>query len=163
LFKQQPLPGGEEGCRDSTERAVSEFMAPLDALAPGGPATAAQLLPAVYHDLRRLAAAKLAHEPPGQTLEPTALVHEAFLRLTRQDGGSLGQPRPLLRGGGRGHAPHPRRKRQAQTCPQEWRRHGASSARGGRTAGPPTARRPAGLGRGPDATRRRRPRVGPVG
>src|SRR5262249_47433288 len=65
------------------ESPMSEFMAPLDALPPAEPATAAQLLPAVYHDLRRLAAAKLAHEPPGQTLEPTALVHEAFLRLTR--------------------------------------------------------------------------------
>jgi RNA polymerase sigma factor (TIGR02999 family) len=62
---------------------MSEVMPLLDALAPGTPATAAQLLPAVYNDLRRLAAAKLSHEPPGQTLDPTALVHEAYLRLTR--------------------------------------------------------------------------------
>jgi RNA polymerase sigma factor (TIGR02999 family) len=62
---------------------MSEVTAFLDALAPGEPATAAQLLPAVYNDLRRLAAAKLAREPPGQTLDPTGLVHEAFLRLTR--------------------------------------------------------------------------------
>jgi RNA polymerase sigma factor (TIGR02999 family) len=62
---------------------MSEDKALLDALSPAEPSTAAQLLPAVYNDLRRLAAAKLAHEPPGQTLEPTALVHEAFLRLTR--------------------------------------------------------------------------------
>ena len=40
-----------------------------------------QLLPLVYAELRRLAASKLAHETPGQTLQPTALVHEAWLRL----------------------------------------------------------------------------------
>ena len=41
-----------------------------------------ELLPLVYEELRRLAAAKMAHQPPGQTLQPTALVHEAWLRLT---------------------------------------------------------------------------------
>src|SRR5215831_14390120 len=60
---------------------MSEVTLLLDALAPGEPPTAAQLVPAVYNDLRRLAAAKLANEEPGQTLDPTALVHEAFLRL----------------------------------------------------------------------------------
>jgi RNA polymerase sigma factor (TIGR02999 family) len=60
---------------------MSEVTLLLDALAPGEPATAAQLVPAVYNDLRRLAAAKLANEEPGQTLDPTTLVHEAFLRL----------------------------------------------------------------------------------
>jgi RNA polymerase sigma factor (TIGR02999 family) len=53
----------------------------LDALPPGDAATASQLLPLVYDDLRRLAAHRLAHETPGQTLDPTALVHEAYLRL----------------------------------------------------------------------------------
>ena len=48
---------------------------------PGDPEAASQLLPLVYHELRKLAAHKLAHEKPGQTLEPTALVHEAYLRL----------------------------------------------------------------------------------
>jgi RNA polymerase sigma factor (TIGR02999 family) len=62
---------------------MSEVSAFLDAVPPAEPATAAQLLPAVYNDLRRLAAAKLGHEAPGQTLDPTGLVHEAFLRLTR--------------------------------------------------------------------------------
>jgi RNA polymerase sigma factor (sigma-70 family) len=47
----------------------------------GDPAAAAQLLPLVYDELRKLAAAKLAHEKPGQTLQATALVHEAYLRL----------------------------------------------------------------------------------
>src|SRR5262249_32200773 len=55
----------------------------LDTHPPAEPITAAQILPEVYNDLRRLAAAKLAHEAPGQTLDPTGLVHEAFLRLTR--------------------------------------------------------------------------------
>src|SRR5262245_26882132 len=62
---------------------MSDVTTLLDALRPDEPVTAAQLLPDVYNDLRRLAASKLAHEAPGQTLEPTGLVHEAFLRLTR--------------------------------------------------------------------------------
>src|SRR5262249_5390719 len=45
------------------------------------PSAAEQLLPLVYAELRQLAAQQLAHEPPGQTLQPTALVHEAYLRL----------------------------------------------------------------------------------
>lgn len=50
--------------------------------ADSGDAEAAQrILPLAYEELRRLAAAKLAHEPPGQTLQPTALVHDAWLRL----------------------------------------------------------------------------------
>src|SRR6476619_1667544 len=53
----------------------------LDAAAAGDRRAAADLLPLVYAELRALAAAKLAHEKPGQTLQPTALVHEAYLRL----------------------------------------------------------------------------------
>jgi RNA polymerase sigma factor (TIGR02999 family) len=49
------------------------------------PHDAAQLLPLVYDDLRRLAACRLAKEPPGQTLQPTGLVHEAYLRLVGAD------------------------------------------------------------------------------
>jgi hypothetical protein len=48
---------------------------------PDPPATAEQLLPLVYEELRLLAARKLAAERPGQTLQPTALVHEAYLKL----------------------------------------------------------------------------------
>src|SRR5580765_8577550 len=51
----------------------------------GDPRAAEQLLPLVYDELRKLAAQKLAHENPGQTLQATALVHEAYLRL--MDGG----------------------------------------------------------------------------
>jgi RNA polymerase sigma factor (TIGR02999 family) len=55
----------------------------LAALDRGDPQAAAQLLPLVYDELHRLAARKLAHERPGQTLDATALVHEAYLRLVR--------------------------------------------------------------------------------
>ena len=53
----------------------------LSAIEQGDPQAAEQLLPLVYDELRRLAAQKLAHEKPGQTLQATALVHEAYLRL----------------------------------------------------------------------------------
>jgi RNA polymerase sigma factor (TIGR02999 family) len=53
----------------------------LDAIAAGDSPAAAQLLPLVYEELRTLAAHRLANEKPGQTLQATALVHEAFLRL----------------------------------------------------------------------------------
>jgi RNA polymerase sigma factor (TIGR02999 family) len=53
----------------------------IDAAAAGDPAAAAELLPLVYDELRKLAASRMAKECPGQTLQPTALVHEAYLRL----------------------------------------------------------------------------------
>ena len=53
----------------------------LERLIQRDPTAAGQLLPLVYDELRKLAAAKLAHEKPGQTLQATALVHEAYLRL----------------------------------------------------------------------------------
>src|SRR5512143_3833212 len=53
----------------------------LSAIEQGDPQAAEQLLPLVYEELRRLAAEKMAREKPGQTLQATALVHEAFLRL----------------------------------------------------------------------------------
>jgi len=59
----------------------------MDAFARGDPQPAGALLPQVYDELRRLAAQRLAHEEPGQTLEPTALVHEAYLRLVGDDPG----------------------------------------------------------------------------
>jgi RNA polymerase sigma factor (TIGR02999 family) len=51
----------------------------------GDPRAAGELLPLVYDELRRLAAQKMAHESPDQTLQPTALVHEAYLRLVNGD------------------------------------------------------------------------------
>src|SRR5947199_3335059 len=53
----------------------------LGAIEQGDPQAAAQLLPLVYEELRKLAAQKLGQEKPGQTLQATALVHEAYLRL----------------------------------------------------------------------------------
>jgi RNA polymerase sigma factor (TIGR02999 family) len=60
---------------------MSEVMRILSALERGDPHAADQLLPLVYDELRKLAAQKLAQEKPGQTLEATALVNEAYLRL----------------------------------------------------------------------------------
>jgi RNA polymerase sigma factor (TIGR02999 family) len=60
---------------------MSEVTRILSALQEGDPHAAEQLLPLVYEELRKLAAQKLAQEKPGQTLEATALVHEAYLRL----------------------------------------------------------------------------------
>src|SRR5215471_891604 len=60
---------------------MSEITRILEAAQQGDPHAAEQLLPLVYDELRKLAAQKMANEIPGQTLQPTALVHEAWLRL----------------------------------------------------------------------------------
>ncbi len=60
---------------------MSDVTRILAAIDQGDPRAAEQLLPLVYGELRRLAASKMAHEAPGQTLQATALVHEAYLRL----------------------------------------------------------------------------------
>jgi RNA polymerase sigma factor (TIGR02999 family) len=60
---------------------MSDVTRILSAIEQGDPSAGDQLLPLVYDELRRLAAERLAHEKPGQTLEATALVHEAYLRL----------------------------------------------------------------------------------
>src|SRR5271157_2955934 len=64
---------------------MSDVTRILSAIDQGDPLAAEQLLPLVYGELRRLAAARLAHEKPGQTLQATALVHEAYLRLLDGD------------------------------------------------------------------------------
>src|SRR5262245_43874565 len=66
---------------------MNEVTRVLSALGQGDGSAAEQLLPLVYDELRRLAAHKLAQEKPGQTLQPTALVHEAYLRLVGASGG----------------------------------------------------------------------------
>jgi len=73
---------------------MSDVTRILSAIEQGDPHAAEQLLPLVYDELRRLAAAKLAQEKPGQTLQATALVHEAYLRLV----GSAEAPRWDSRG-----------------------------------------------------------------
>jgi RNA polymerase sigma factor (TIGR02999 family) len=65
--------------------AMSDVTRILSAIEQGDPHAAEQLLPLVYDELRMLAAAKLAQERPGQTLQATALVHEAYLRLVDTD------------------------------------------------------------------------------
>jgi RNA polymerase sigma factor (TIGR02999 family) len=60
---------------------MNEVTCILSAIEQGDPTAAEHLLPLVYEELRKLAALKLSREAPGQTLEPTALVHEAYLRL----------------------------------------------------------------------------------
>jgi DNA-directed RNA polymerase specialized sigma24 family protein len=68
---------------------VTRILSQIDA---GDPQAAGQLLPLVYDELRKLAAARLAHEKPGQTLQATALVHEAYLRLVGgQESGARSQ------------------------------------------------------------------------
>jgi RNA polymerase sigma factor (TIGR02999 family) len=64
---------------------ISDVTHILNAIEQGDPQAADQLLPLVYDELRDLAAHRLAQENPGQTLEPTALVHEAYLRLVQGD------------------------------------------------------------------------------
>ena len=64
---------------------MSDVSLLLDAAAAGDPKAAAELLPLVYDELRNLAAARMAEEKPGQTLQPTALVHEVYLRLVGSD------------------------------------------------------------------------------
>src|SRR5262245_16040844 len=64
---------------------MSEVTRILSAIEQGDPRAAEQLLPLVYNELRRLAAERMAQEKPGQTLQATALVHEAYLRLVAAD------------------------------------------------------------------------------
>jgi RNA polymerase sigma factor (TIGR02999 family) len=107
---------------------MNDVMQILSAIKRGDPNAADELLPLVYEELRRLAAQRLAQEKPGQTLQPTALVHEAYLRLVgsgtpaRWDGcghffaaaaeamrrnlvEQSRRKRSLRRGGGRQHEP----------------------------------------------------------
>src|SRR5579863_2571218 len=63
------------------ESASEHITQILEAAGAGDTQAAEQLLPLVYEELRRLAAAKMADQPAGHTLQPTALVHEAYLRL----------------------------------------------------------------------------------
>ena len=61
---------------------MNELASALRRVHQGDPKAAEELLPLVYHELRKLAAVRMAQQPPGQTLQATALVHEAWLKLT---------------------------------------------------------------------------------
>lgn len=74
--------------KDEGGRVVTKVTQILTAVQGGDRKAAEQLLPLVYDELRRLAASKLAREKAGQTLEPTALVHEAWLRLVGESSGA---------------------------------------------------------------------------
>jgi RNA polymerase sigma factor (TIGR02999 family) len=66
-------------------QSMNEVTRILSAIGQGDPSAAEQLMPLVYDELRRLAAQKIAQEKPGQTLQATALVHEAYLRLVEAE------------------------------------------------------------------------------
>src|SRR5712672_800725 len=81
--------------------SMSEVTRILAAIEQGEPRAAEQLLPLIYDELRKLAAQRLAQERPGQTLQPTALVHEAYLRLVASPVASAPGEEPHW--DGRGH------------------------------------------------------------
>ena len=81
--------------------AMSDVTRILSQIEQGDPQAAEKLLPLVYDELRKLAAAKLAQEKPGQTLQATALVHEAYVRLMGQESGDRSQE--SVRWNSRGH------------------------------------------------------------
>lgn len=80
----------------SSAHSMAEVTQILSQIESGDRSAAEQLLPLVYDELRRLAKSKLAHEKPGQTLQATALVHEAYLRL-------VGRSQDGMAWDGRGH------------------------------------------------------------
>src|SRR5881296_1532230 len=83
---------------------MSDVTQILSAMEQGDPLAADQLLPLVYDELRKLAAQKLAQEKPGQTLQATALVHEAYLRLVQPLAPSQESPaKPQVAWNSRGH------------------------------------------------------------
>ena len=89
----------------SSER-MSDATVLLTAVEQGEPAAAEKLLKRVYEELRRLAAFKMAQQAPGQTLQATALVHEAWLRLVGTQNPTFKNRSHFLFGCRRGHAPH---------------------------------------------------------
>jgi len=116
---------------------MSEASRLSSAIERGDPLAAEQLLPLVYDELRRLAAQRLAHERPGQTLQPTALVHEAYLRLIGDEPGrpwhgrahffaaaDIGRlRRPAARCGGSTSTPSRQTSMIGPTCHSPWTRH----------------------------------------
>ena len=108
---------------------VTRILGKMEA---GDPLAAEQLLTLIYDELRKLAADKMAQEKPGQTLQATALVHEAYIRLVDAEKAQLGFAWALLRGSGRGDAADHRRGRPTQTETEERWRPGAGRCERGR-------------------------------
>jgi hypothetical protein len=94
-------------------RPVSDVTQLLNAIDSGDPKAADQLLPLVYEELRKLAVVRMANEKAGQTLQPTALVHEAWLKIAG-DGQETSPSAPFLQG--RHASKDPYRHRPAQQC-----------------------------------------------
>lgn len=87
-YSKQPkklLQSRFKNCTSNSHFPMTDVTQILAQIEQGDSQAAEQLLPLVYDELRKLAAAKLAHEKPGQTLQATALVHEAYLRLIGAD------------------------------------------------------------------------------
>ena len=137
---------------------MSDVTRLLDAIGRGEPQRARELLPLVYEELRKLAAARLAREPAGQTLQATALVHEAYLRLVGEGDGRSWENRGhffaaaaeamrrlLIEGARRKQA----RKRGGDVAPPRLR-PGADRRAGG-PGRPPRSRRIPPTARGPRA------------
>ena len=103
---------------------TGEITRLLAEMREGDSKAAEELLSHVYRELRILAACKMAHESPGQTLQPTALVHEAWLRLGGGEGAEVSWPSLFLRRGWRSHAADPRRDRPAEEAAQARRQPG---------------------------------------
>ena len=122
------------GASPQRPSAMNDVTRILSAIEHGDPQAAEQLLPLVYDELRKLAAQRLAQEKPGQTLQATALVHEAYLRLVERT-----TP-------GAGTAAATSSPRPPRPCAASWSRTPAASGRE-KHGGGPRARRP----------RRRRP------
>ena len=108
-----------------------EVTSILSAIERGDPRAAERLLPLVYDELRRLAAQRLAQEKPGQTLQPTALVHEAYLRL-------VGSGTPV-HWDGCGHFFAAAAEAMRRILVEQARRSAASSAAAAGRASPPTS------------------------
>ena len=134
---------------------------PPSGFGAGEPRPARELLPLVYDELRRLAAQRLAREVPGQTLQATALVHEAYMRLVGRD-----PDRPW---DGRGHffaaAAEAMRRILVENARRRHRvKRGGNRARvdsgQGAACGAGDRRRPARARRGPGTTRQERPGQG---
>jgi RNA polymerase sigma factor (TIGR02999 family) len=103
---------------------VSEITGILSAMERGDPHAAAQLLPLVYDELRKLAAQRLAREGPGQTLQATALVHEAYVRLVG--------PKKDQQWSGRGHFFAAAAEAMRRVLVERARRKGSRKHGGGR-------------------------------
>jgi RNA polymerase sigma factor (TIGR02999 family) len=103
---------------------MSEVTRILSAIEGGDPKAAEQLLPLVYEELRKLAAQRLAQEKPGQTLQPTALVHEAYLRLVGLEQGQQWN--------GRGHFFASAAEAMRRILVEQARKKGAGKRGGGR-------------------------------